>query len=48
MNDAGIDLEHVNRFEREGYCPTAFSRFHYVNVHDGRLMMITGAPASAG
>lgn len=24
--------------------PIAFSLFHYVNVHDGSFMMITGAP----
>ena len=39
-----MDLEHVNHFEREGVLPIAFSLFHYVNVHDGSFMMITGEP----
>jgi hypothetical protein len=39
-----MDLEHVNHFEREGVLPIAFSLFHYVNVHDGSFMMITGVP----
>jgi hypothetical protein len=37
-----MDLDHVNHFEREGVLPIAFSLFHYVNVHDGSFMMITG------
>jgi len=39
-----MDLEQVNHFEREGVLPIAFSLFHYVNVHDGSFMMITGEP----
>ena len=39
-----MDLEHVNHFERDGVLPIAFSLFHYVNVHDGSFMMITGEP----
>jgi hypothetical protein len=39
-----MELEHVNHFEREGVLPIAFSLFHYVNVHDGSFMMITGEP----
>ena len=37
-----MDLEHVNHFEREGVLPIAFSLFHYLNMHDASIMMITG------
>jgi hypothetical protein len=37
-----MDIEHVNHFERDGVLPIAFSLFHYVNVHDGSFMLITG------
>ncbi len=39
---ASMNLEHVNHFEREGVVPIAFSLFHYVNVHDGSFMLLTG------
>ena len=37
-----MDSSHVNHFEREGVLPIAFSLFHYVNVHDGSYMLLTG------
>lgn len=37
-----MDLSHVNHFERSGVLPIAFSLFHYVNVHDGSFMMLSG------
>ncbi|MBM3798895.1 MAG: DinB family protein [Actinobacteria bacterium] len=37
-----MDLSHVNHFERDGVVPIAFSLFHYVNVHDGAFMLLTG------
>jgi hypothetical protein len=36
--------EHVNHFERDGVLPIAFSLFHYVNMHDGAFMFLTGQP----
>ena len=39
---ATMDLSHVNHFERDGVVPIAFSLFHYVNVHDGSFMLLTG------
>ncbi len=36
--------EHVNHFEREGVLPIAFSLFHYVNMEDLNLLVITGSP----
>lgn len=39
---ATMDLEQVNHFEREGVVPIAFSLFHFVNMEDASLMLITG------
>ncbi len=39
-----MELEHVNHFERDGVLPIAFSLFHYVNMHDGAFMLLTGQP----
>lgn len=39
-----MDLTHVNHFERSGVLPIAFSLFHYVNVHDGSFMLLSGEP----
>ncbi len=36
--------DHVNHVERPGVLPIAFSLFHYVNMEDANLMMVTGLP----
>lgn len=37
-----MDLSHVNHVEREGVLPIAFSLFHYVNMEDTALVLVTG------
>ena len=37
-----MTLEHVNHFEREGVLPIAFSLFHYVNMEDSSLFLLSG------
>jgi hypothetical protein len=39
---ATMTLEHVNHFEREGVLPIAFSLFHYVNMEDSSLFVLSG------
>ena len=39
-----MTLEQVNHVDAEGRLPIAFSLFHYVNMHDGAFLMITGEP----
>jgi len=39
---ATMSVEQVNHREREGVLPMAFSLFHYVNMHDGAFMILTG------
>jgi len=39
-----MSLEQVNHVDQPGRLPIAFSLFHYVNLHDGSFMMITGEP----
>ena len=39
-----MSLEQVNHVDQPGRLPIAFSLFHYVNIHDGSFMMITGQP----
>jgi hypothetical protein len=39
---ATMTLEQVNHLERPGTLPIAFSLFHYVNMEDAGLMLITG------
>lgn len=37
-----MSLEQVNHVDQPGRLPIAFSLFHYVNIHDGTFMAITG------
>jgi hypothetical protein len=37
-----MSLEQVNHVDQPGRLPIAFSLFHYVNIHDGSFMLITG------
>lgn len=37
--------EHVNHFEREGVLPIAFSLFHYTNMEDVCLGLVSGSAA---
>jgi hypothetical protein len=39
---ATMDVEHVNRKERDDVLPIAFSLFHIVNMIDASFMLITG------
>ena len=39
---ATMDIDHVNRFEREGILPIAFSLFHIVNMIDASFLLMTG------
>ena len=39
-----MSLEQVNHVDQPGRLPIAFSLFHYVNIHDGSFMLITGEP----
>jgi len=39
-----MSLEQVNHVDQPGRLPIAFSLFHYVNIHDGNFMLITGEP----
>lgn len=39
-----MTLDHVNHFERAGVLPIAFSLFHYVNIEDASLLLLSGAP----
>jgi hypothetical protein len=36
--------EHVNHFERDGVLPIAFSLFHFVNIEDTSMLLISGTP----
>ena len=40
-----MGAEHVNHFEREGVLPIAFSLFHFVNIEDTTMVLISGTPA---
>ncbi|MEY4338463.1 MAG: hypothetical protein RLZ14_313 [Actinomycetota bacterium] len=39
-----MSLDQVNHVDQPGRLPIAFSLFHYVNIHDGSFMLITGEP----
>ena len=39
---ATMTVEQVNHFERHGVLPIAFSLFHYVNMEDANLFVISG------
>ena len=39
---ATMTLEQVNYVEREPLLPIAFSLFHYINMQDASMMLLTG------
>ncbi len=39
-----MEVNHVNHVERDGVLPIAFSLFHFTNMEDFALMMISGVP----
>jgi hypothetical protein len=39
-----MSLEQVNHVDQPGRLPIAFSLFHYVNIHDGTFVMLSGQP----
>ncbi len=39
-----MSIEQVNHHEREGNLPMAFCLFHYINMQDAALMMLSGEP----